>query len=138
MPTAGPATRLPAFALDLFFALVTFATIVTVVIDCVDFVTGAVVHDQVTPALGIPGIVVWVFLYFFGSWAMTGKTPGMALTGIRVVSQESEDLPAWRAAVRTLVLPVAFVAGLGLVGVFVGRRHRALHDLAAGTLVVYR
>jgi uncharacterized RDD family membrane protein YckC len=47
------------------------------------------------------------------------------------------DLPAWRAAVRTLVLPLSFVGGRGLSGTLMGDDHRALHDVAAGTLVVY-
>jgi uncharacterized RDD family membrane protein YckC len=136
-PTAGAATRLLAFVIDLVFALVTFATIVTVAITCVDFVTGAVVHVQIHPELGIPAIVAWLFLYFCGSWAITGKTPGMALVGLRVVSRQSVVLPAWRAAVRTLVLPVSFVAGLGLLSILLGQHHRALHDTAAGSLVVY-
>ncbi len=46
VPTAGAATRLPAFVVDLVFALLTFATVVTVVIVCVDFVTGAVVTSR--------------------------------------------------------------------------------------------
>ncbi len=61
----------------------------------------------------------------------------MVLTGVRVVSQESLPLPAWRAAVRTLVLPVSFIFALGLFGILLGSNHRALHDVAAGTLVVY-
>ena len=61
----------------------------------------------------------------------------MALIGIRVVTRESVTLPAWRAAVRTLELPVSFIGGLGLLGILLGRNHRALQDVAAGTLVVY-
>jgi uncharacterized RDD family membrane protein YckC len=137
VPTAGVATRLPAFVIDLVLALVTFATVVTVAISCVDFVTGAVLHVQVHPELGIPAIVAWLFFYFFGSWAITGRTPGMALIGLRVVSRESSHLPVWRAATRTLVLPVSFVGGVGLLGILLGSNHRALHDVAAGTRVVY-
>lgn len=137
VPTAGVATRLPAFVVDLVFALLTFATVVTVVITCVDFMTGAVVHVKVVPEFGIPAVITWLFLYFFASWAVTGRTPGMVLTGVRVVGQTSSPLPAWRAAVRTLVLPVSFIFAIGLFGILLGSRHRALQDVAAGTLVVY-
>jgi uncharacterized RDD family membrane protein YckC len=34
------------------------------------------------------------------------------------------------------VLPFSFVLGLGFVGLVFGRRRRALHDVAAGTIVV--
>jgi uncharacterized RDD family membrane protein YckC len=137
VPTAGPATRLPAFVIDLVFALLTFATMVAAAIACVDFVTGAALHIQIHPEIGIPSIVAWLFLYFFGSWATVGRTPGMALLGVRVVAGHSEIVPAGRAAVRTLVLPVAFIGGLGLLGILLGRNHRGLQDVAAGTLVVY-
>jgi uncharacterized RDD family membrane protein YckC len=32
---------------------------------------------------------------------------------------------------------LSFVGGLGFVGIVVGREHRALHDVLAGTIVVY-
>ena len=40
--------------------------------------------------------------------------------------------------VRALVLPFSVaLAPLGLAGVVVGKERRALHDLAAGTVVIY-
>ncbi len=42
------------------------------------------------------------------------------------------------ACVRALVFPLSFLFfGLGFLGILVQREHRALHDLLAGTAVVY-
>ena len=62
----------------------------------------------------------------------------MAVAGLAVVSRDGETAGAASALVRALVLPfsIAFL-GLGLVGLFVGRERRALHDVVAGTAVVY-
>ena len=39
---------------------------------------------------------------------------------------------------RVLVLPISLASfGLGLVGIVIGKERRALHDVAAGTVVVY-
>jgi uncharacterized RDD family membrane protein YckC len=43
-----------------------------------------------------------------------------------------------RGIVRALVFPLSFLlCGLGFLGILVQREHRALHDLIAGTAVVY-
>jgi uncharacterized RDD family membrane protein YckC len=80
----------------------------------------------------------WWLLYFAYSWAANGKTIGMALLGVRVVSSEG-DAAGWRRAiVRTAAFPLSFaLLGLGFVGILVGRERRALHDVIAGTCVVY-
>ena len=40
--------------------------------------------------------------------------------------------------VRALVFPLSFLLfGLGFLGILVQREHRALHDLIAGTVVIY-
>jgi uncharacterized RDD family membrane protein YckC len=81
---------------------------------------------------------LWLFLYFTYCWATTGKTPGMVVLGIRVVRADGAHAEAWRAVVRTLILPVSvalFFVSLPLI--LLQRAHQAPHDLAAGTAVVY-
>jgi uncharacterized RDD family membrane protein YckC len=81
---------------------------------------------------------VWSFVYLFYCWGAGGKTPGAALLGIRVVRRDGSHLGFRRAFVRTVVFPFSFLFfGLGLVGVVVGRERRALHDVAAGSTVIY-
>jgi uncharacterized RDD family membrane protein YckC len=134
---AGPVTRLVAWVVDVFVAHVLFALITVTVIVVVAIITGRSVHLQVPAAAGGPADLVWLFLYFFVSWATVGKTVGMNLVGLLVVRRDGSKLHAGRAAVRTLVLPFSFILGLGLVGIVVGREHRALHDVAANTVVVF-
>ena len=86
------------------------------------------------------GIVLgtWAFLYMYVSLAIAGRTVGMGLVGLRVVTTDGGTLPGSRAFWRTVAFPFsALLFGLGFLGVLVGRRHRALHDVVAGTCVVY-
>jgi uncharacterized RDD family membrane protein YckC len=82
--------------------------------------------------------VAWEFFYFGYSWAASGRTFGMAVLGVRVVRADGEGLDPWRGAVRALVFPLSFLfLGLGFLGILVQREHRALHDLIAGSAVIY-
>ena len=82
--------------------------------------------------------VAWLFVYFAYSWAASGKTFGMAVLGVRVTRSDGADAGTRRAVVRTLALPLSFLFfGLGFVGIILGRRRRALHDVIAGTIVIY-
>jgi uncharacterized RDD family membrane protein YckC len=134
---AGPATRLAAWIVDLFVSHGFFALIAFTVVAIVAVFTGRAVRLRVPAEVGAPADLVWLFLYFFISWATVGKTPGMTLVGLQVVQRDGSKLHPGKAAVRTLVFPLSFVLGLGFIGVIVGREHRALHDVAAGTVVVF-
>jgi uncharacterized RDD family membrane protein YckC len=69
---------------------------------------------------------------------VSGRTPGMALLGIRVVRADGTVLPPKQAVLRSLVFPLSFLLfGLGFIGILVQHEHRALHDLIAGSAVVY-
>jgi uncharacterized RDD family membrane protein YckC len=62
----------------------------------------------------------------------------MAILGLRVVQRDGGELTATRAAVRALTMPLgAIPLGLGYIGIVIGRERRALHDVLAGTTVVY-
>ena len=62
----------------------------------------------------------------------------MALFGVRVVRDDGADASGRRAVVRTLALPLSFLLlGLGFAGILLGERRRALHDVIAGTAVIY-
>ena len=80
----------------------------------------------------------WEFLYFAYSWGASGKTVGMALLGVKVVAADGTVAGPRRAVIRTLAFPLSFLLfGLGFIGIFLQRDRRALHDLIAGTAVVY-
>ena len=86
----------------------------------------------------ITAYAVWAFIYFAHSWAASGRTAGMALFGVRVVAEDGAGVSGRRAVVRTLALPLSFLfLGLGFAGILFGDRRRALHDVIAGTAVIY-
>jgi uncharacterized RDD family membrane protein YckC len=90
--------------------------------------------DPLWSALAFGG---WAFMYFATPMALTGRTFGKAVVGLRVVRGDGSPLRASQAIVRVLVLPCSFVLlGLGLVGAVFGRHRRTLHDLAAGSVEV--
>lgn len=83
--------------------------------------------------------VVGGLLYVFGCTfflTMAGQTPGMQLASLRLLHNESEEIPLWPALVRVVVLlPVtATLAGL-LWGLF-DPLGRCLHDRLSSTRVV--
>ncbi|HEU5301331.1 MAG TPA: RDD family protein [Acidimicrobiia bacterium] len=134
---AGPATRLAAYAVDVAVSTVLLGVLTVGAIVAFDLVTGARIEIRVAAEVGAPATAVWLFLYYFVSWATVGKTPGMALLGLRVTRRDGEAVRTGQAAVRTLAFPLSFIGGLGFVGIVIGREHRALHDVVAGTTVLY-
>lgn len=69
------------------------------------------------------------------SWSGSGRAPGMALLGLRVVDREGGRLHSRRAWWRAvLVVPTL---GLGLLWVLVSRANKSLYDLACGSAVIY-
>lgn len=92
----------------------------------------------VDPAQGREGIwalvfLAWAFTYIWASLAVTGRTIGKALVGLRVLSRDATPIGAGRAALRTALLPLSLVFVVGLIPAVVGRERRALHDLGSGS-----
>ncbi len=78
------------------------------------------------------------FVRFAYCRAASGRTAGMALPGVRVVTDDSTDASERRAVVRALALPLSFLfPGLGFAGIPLGERRRALRDVIARTAVSY-
>jgi uncharacterized RDD family membrane protein YckC len=134
---AGAASRTLAYVIDGFVSVGIFSLGVAATRFLLDVVLGVDPPDEGS-FVWVVGLPVWEFVYLWYCWSVSGKTPGAALLGIRVVRRNGDDLGSRRALVRTLVFPFSFALfGLGLIGVLVDRERRALHDLAAGSTVVY-
>jgi uncharacterized RDD family membrane protein YckC len=87
---------------------------------------------------GVLALAVWAFFYIFVGLLVTGRTIGKALTGVRVVRADGAAPSGRVVFIRTIALPLSLLLfGIGLLMVPVRRDHRALHDLIAGTAVVY-
>ncbi|MFI5066640.1 MAG: RDD family protein, partial [Streptosporangiales bacterium] len=158
-PAAGPAQATPvppaarlsfqghfAGAVSRFLAYVTDVAVGTAVytlaVAGAGFVVSVITSQSVS--WNRANIVVeilyfaWMFLYFAYSWAASGRTLGMAALGVKVVSADGADASGRQAVIRTLAFPLSFLLfGLGFLGIVVQRDRRALHDLIAGTAVVY-
>ena len=104
----------------------------------VQVVTGHSVSWSRTNIVVAIVFVAWEFFYFGYSWAASGRSFGMAVLGIRVVRADGRAIEPRQGVVRALVFPLSFLlCGLGFLGIIVQREHRALHDLIAGTAVIY-
>lgn len=135
---AGFASRFAAFVVDV--ALIT--GIFMLALAAINFAASIVTGNDVAFSRGYVWVVVayavWAFIYFAHSWEASGRTAGMALFGVQVVRDDGGDVNGRRAIVRTLALPLSFLLlGLGFLGILLGNQRRALHDVIAGTAVVY-
>jgi uncharacterized RDD family membrane protein YckC len=135
---AGSVSRLAAFLIDLAVSAGLFGLGLAGTSLAAEVVTGHQVSWSRTNIVVAIIFASWEFCYFGYSWAASGRTFGMAVLGVQVVRADGRVLDPWRGALRALVLPLSFLLmGLGLLGILVQREHRALHDLIAGTAVVY-
>jgi uncharacterized RDD family membrane protein YckC len=135
---AGFASRFVAFLVDQGTAIGLFALFLAAISFAASVLTGKSIHWNRSDFWVALAFVGWEFLYFAYSWAASGKTFGMAIFGVRVVRPDGTDASWRQAVVRTLALPLSFLFfGLGFLGILVGDKRRALHDVIAGTAVVY-
>ena len=136
---SGPVTRLLAFATDGLIVTAVFSLTVGGIELVARLVLGtSPVSGERSGWMWFAAYASLAFLYSVVSLAIAGRTPGKALVGLRVVARSGEPVTPRQAVVRTICLPLSFaIFGLGLVGIIIGREHRALHDVLGGTAVVY-
>ena len=135
---AGIFTRLGGFIIDVVVILVLFALagqaleyVLTVMLRHKVEFSGATILPPVA-------LAVWAFVYFAHPLAVSGRTLGMAVVGVRVVRADGSELSTRRAVVRVLALPLSFLLlCFGIVLIVLRGDRRALHDLIAGSAVVY-
>jgi uncharacterized RDD family membrane protein YckC len=135
---AGSVSRFLAYAIDLIISSAVFTLALAAISYVVQIVTGKQVSWNRQDIVVVVTYVLWEFFYFGYSWAVSGRTFGMAVLGVRVVRADGAVAEPRRGVVRALVFPLSFLLfGLGFLGILVQRERRALHDLIAGTAVVY-
>jgi uncharacterized RDD family membrane protein YckC len=135
---AGIVTRITAFLIDIVVSAALYLLLLVLIRLGVEFVSNHTItwgdHQVVT----IVGFAVWEILYFALPWSASGKSLGMAIVGIRVVRTDGSPVGFGRAVVRIVTLPLSIVFALiGVLMILVQPEHRAVHDLIAGTVVVY-
>ncbi|MGW1347533.1 RDD family protein [Kribbella sp. NPDC002412] len=135
---SGAISRAVAAVLDVIFVFASY----TLGLAGLDLLTTAFLDvslrgDPSAPVATI-ALLSWAFCYTFGCLAIAGRTPGKGIVGLRVVRADGSTLRTGRALLRVCATPLSVLLfGAGLVLIIFQREHRALHDLIAGTAVVY-
>jgi uncharacterized RDD family membrane protein YckC len=135
---AGAVSRLAAFAADVGASWGLFTAGVALLSLAAELFTAksiTITHHQIPTLVAL---VIWEFLYFTYLWGVSGKTIGMAVLGLQVVTAHGAPITTRQAALRTLALPLSIaILPIGFMGILFQRERRALHDFIAGTAVVY-
>jgi uncharacterized RDD family membrane protein YckC len=136
---AGAVSRLAAFAADVGASWGIYTLGVALINAASKLITGhgfALSNHQLAAFIAL---TFWEFLYFAYQWAVSGKTLGMAILGLQVVTVRGGPINVRQAALRTIGLgfTLFITLGIGFLGIVFQRNRRALNDYFAGTAVVY-
>jgi uncharacterized RDD family membrane protein YckC len=135
---AGIVTRFGGFLLDVLAIGILFSIGASVVEYVVSALSGDDFKLSDRPFVSAIALAAWVLLYMAYPLSSAGHTLGMAIAGVRVVRSNGRELDGWHAILRVVALPLSFLLfGLGFLLIVLRRDRRALHDLIAGTVVVY-
>jgi len=142
LPIAGPGGRSYAFIIDWHIRVLAasaWALGFIVVMNVIN--AGSEPPPNWLVLLGfIPPALIYLLYHPILELAMSGRTPGKRIAGLRIVSVEGTVPGAGALIVRNLFrfidgLPMLYVVGLAFA--MTTRRHQRIGDLAAGTLLVY-
>jgi len=135
---AGAASRLVAFAVDVGVSWGLYLLGQALLGGVVRLISGHAYTLTSHRVVATAVLVVWLFLYFTYQWAVSGKTLGMAIFGVQVVTVEGGPISFRQAILRTLGLGLCLLTlGIGFLGIVFQRERRALDDYVAKTAVVY-
>jgi uncharacterized RDD family membrane protein YckC len=135
---AGAVSRLFSFLLDALFASMSFWVLSWLFTVGVNTVTGENIDPTDHGLLTTAAFTCWAFVYAAYPQAVSGRTLGMAIVGLAAVQRDGSPIRPGQAVVRVVTFPLSFLLfGLGFIGILLGRERRALHDVCAGTAVVY-
>ena len=135
---AGFASRFAALVADVVVLTGLFMLVLAAINFAASILTGKSIDFNRSDTWVVIAYLAWGFIYFAYFWGLNGRTAGGALFGLQVVTGDGGDVSGRRAVGRTLAFPVSFlILGLGFLGILLGDQRRALHDVIAGTVVVY-
>ena len=111
---AGIVTRLAAFGVDVLVAATLFTLGGNVVEYLLSSLLGEDVSLQDAPVVSVVALAVWLLVYFAYPIAASGRTLGMALAGLVVVTTDGQHVGAGRALLRTICIPLSLILlGIG-------------------------
>jgi uncharacterized RDD family membrane protein YckC len=137
-PYAGIVSRTVALAIDAGTLTIGFAVASGVFGLILSLFTAVEVSSPgaVLGAAGLWSLVVAGYFVLF--WTLAGETPGMRLMALRVIDRAGDPPGLGKALLRLvgmILAAIPFFAGYLLI--LVDDRRRGLHDMLAGTTVVY-
>ncbi len=102
---------------------------------------GGEINDQVKAFAAISGaaiVIVSGFLYFTLFVGAFGQTPGKMLFRLKVVRTNDQEMTYGRAVLRSLCWILSLLLfSVGFLMIAFNRQKQGLHDMLAGTYVVY-
>ncbi|MDQ3987114.1 MAG: RDD family protein [Actinomycetota bacterium] len=137
---AGLGSRLSAAVID---ALIKFALTLAILFT-LGGVSASTMDDSNMNYLALAGVILAIFLttfgydIFFEAFA-SGRTPGKAALGIRVVREGGRPCGFLAATIRNVMRLVDFLPSgylIGIVSVLATAKNQRVGDIAAGTIVV--
>ena len=137
-PYAGLVSRTVALAIDAAALTIGFAIASGVLGLILSLFTAVEVSS---PGAVLGAAAMWSLVvggYFVLFWTLTGETPGMRLMALRVINRDGDPLGFGQALLRligAILAAIPFFAGYLLI--LVDDRRRGLHDMIAGTTVIY-
>jgi uncharacterized RDD family membrane protein YckC len=136
---AGGVSRLAAFAVDVGVAWGAYLLGAALLNGAIKLVTGHSYTVSNHETLSDVTVALWVFFYFTYQWAVSGRTLGMSVLGLQVVTTQGGPISGRQAVLRTigLAFTLFITLGIGFLGIVFQRERRGLDDYFAGTAVVY-
>ncbi|MGO8757884.1 MAG: RDD family protein [Terracidiphilus sp.] len=142
MPLAGIGSRFIGILVDSLImgaAFVILILLAAMLLPALSFFGDASANWVVGIFVLILFLLQWGYFALFEAFA-NGRTPGKRVARIRVIHQSGRGITFVEALGRNLVRFVDYLPSfyaIGVVTMFVTRRHQRLGDLVAGTLVVH-
>lgn len=146
-PLAGIGSRCLALLLDYLLQIVVMIIVIILFSTLAD--SSATIGSAARgPAADKWAVAILILIPFLFHWAYftlfeafwSGRTPGKRMVRVRVIHQSGRSITFFEAMVRNLIRVVdalpSFYA-VGVVSLFITKRHQRLGDLAAGTLVIH-
>ena len=110
---AGAVSRLAAFAADVGASWGLYTLGVALLNAAVKLVTGHSFTLTNHQLVAFIVLTLWEFLYFTYQWAVSGKTLGMAILGLQVVTTQGGPISGRQAVFRTVGLGIHLVPHAG-------------------------
>lgn len=141
MPIAGIGSRFIAILVDY---MIWTAGLIVLTILAVLLIPGFRVLGRVSMNWVAGIVILLIFLLQWGYFTLfeafnRGRTPGKQVAKIAVIHRSGRAVSFIESLARNLVRIIDYLPGLyavGLITIFISRRHQRLGDMVAGTIVV--